>query len=158
MRNHFHRFSPFFTEKWKVEWGLQACVLQFLTPIFKDTCESTVLSMLKSREMTEQIDWQSKWYCNWHTYWKIWRVVELQTLPAGTEPRTSHHWSSGEERLRKRQQSQTYLKRTRVGYFQSEQHWNFFEGNIGKTSERQGDAHVGFPECVDAILNWVELE
>ena len=29
--------------------------------------------------------------------------------------------------------------------------------SIGKTSERQGAAHMGFSKCIDTILNWTEL-
>ena len=33
-------------------------------------------------------------------------------------------------------------------------HWNRFKGDIGKTSDRQGGAHVGFSEHIYTILNW----
>ena len=35
--------------------------------------------------------------------------------------------------------------------------WHCFKGNVGKTSERQGGAHMGFSEHTDTILNWQEL-
>ena len=39
-----------------------------------------------------------------------------------------------------------------------DEHWNRFKGNVGETSERRGGAYVGFPECIDTILNWTELK
>ena len=39
------------------------------------------------------------------------------------------------------------------GICQSDQHWNCFKGNTGKTPERQGGAYVGFPNTIDTILN-----
>ena len=73
--------------------------------------------MPKLKEMTEQI------YCwakqpSWLGSRKILRVEELETLPAGTKPRTSHNRSPGGE-----------------GRRQSEEHWNCFKGNGGKIYE-----------------------
>ena len=87
---------------------------------------------------------------------KIWNVEELETLPAGTKPRTSHHQSPRAERHRKRKHETIFFERTREGHCQSDEHWNHFKVNAGKTSERQGGVHVGFskPKCTDTILIW----
>ena len=45
------------------------------------------------------------------------------------------------------------LKRMREGHCQSEEHWSRLKGNVGKTSERQGGAHMSFSERIDTILN-----
>lgn len=34
----------------------------------------------------------------------------------------------------------------------------FSRGNIGQTSDRWDGANLGFPECVEPILNWAELK
>ena len=40
----------------------------------------------------------------------------------------------------------------------SDEHWNRFKGNVGKTSEIRGGAHnMGFPELIDTVLNRTEL-
>ena len=44
-------------------------------------------------------------------------------------------------------------KRTREGHRQSEEHWNSFNGDIGKTSERLGAAYIGISEGIDTVLN-----
>ena len=54
---------------------------------------------------------------------------ELKTLPAGTEPSTSHHRSPGRER-RDREIDGRYSLKGR------DEQWNCFKGNAGKTSER----------------------
>ena len=46
-----------------------------------------------------------------------------------------------------------FSERTRGGRRQSDEHWNCFKGNVGKTSGRRGEAFKGFPECADNILN-----
>ena len=101
-----------------------------------------------------------------------WSAEKLETLPAGTKPRTSHHWSPGGERLWKRKRSNgssdwqwlslvlsrkivyIFLERMREGHRQSDEHWNCFKGNVGETSE--GGAHMGFAKRIDTILNWNE--
>ena len=50
-----------------------------------------------------------------------------------------------------------FLKRTREGHRQSDEHWNRFKGNVGEISERRGGAHLGVSECIDTILNLTEL-
>ena len=45
------------------------------------------------------------------------------------------------------------LERTREGHRQSDEHWNYFKGSIGETSERRRGAHVGFSERIDPISN-----
>ena len=48
------------------------------------------------------------------------------------------------------------VERMKEGHCQSDEHWNCFKGNVGETSERHGEAHVGFSERTDTILNWTE--
>ena len=70
-------------------------------------------------------------------------VEELETLPAGTEPGTP-------DRLIDRMEDRASverggvlticLERTREG------HREMLKGNVGKTSERRGGAHMGFSE------------
>ena len=43
------------------------------------------------------------------------------------------------------------------GHRQSIEHWNYFKGDVGETSERRGGAHMGFSELIGAILNLIEL-
>ena len=50
-----------------------------------------------------------------------------------------------------------FLEWTIKGHRQSDEHWNRFKGDIGKTSERRGGALMGFPERRDTILNRTEL-
>ena len=75
------------------------------------------------------------------------------TIPTGTKPRTSHYRSPGGESRAKRKRSTIFLERTRKGHRHSDEHWNRFRGNVGKTSERRGGARMGFSELVDTILN-----
>ena len=46
-----------------------------------------------------------------------------------------------------------FPERAREGHRQTDEHWNRFKGNVGETSEREGGAHMCFPEHVDTILN-----
>ena len=46
--------------------------------------------------------------------WKTWSVEGLETLPAGTNPRTSHHWMPGGDGLRKRQRLMLCFRTTMV--------------------------------------------
>ena len=87
----------------------------------------------------------------------LWWSSDTEKLPAGTKPRTSHRRSPGGEKRRKRTRSAIFSEMTRKGHRQSDQHWNGFKGNIGETLERRGGAHMGFPERIDTILNWTEL-
>ena len=61
------------------------------------------------------------------------------------------------ERCRNRKRSMIFLERTRKGHCQSDQYWNCFKRNTGETHDRWGGVHMGFPECIDTILNWSEL-
>ena len=49
---------------------------------------------------------------------KISSAEELETLPAGTKPRTPHHRSPGGERRGERKRSTIFLERTRKGHRQ----------------------------------------
>ena len=80
----------------------------------------------------------------WLASGKILSVEKLEILPAGTKPRTSHHRSPGEERRGKRKRQTIFLERTRGGGAIV---------NAGETSERRGEAHMGFSERTDALFN-----
>ena len=63
-----------------------------------------------------------------------------------------------EKRHQNRKCSKIFLQTMRKGQHQSDQHrncWSGTVGNTGKTSERWGGVHMGFPEHVDTI--WTEL-
>ena len=86
--------------KWKVEWEAQTGMCQWSTSTFENSWGCTALDMPEWRETTEQIDWRPKQPTL--VSQKLWSVEELETLPAGTKPRTSHHRSPGGERRGKR--------------------------------------------------------
>ena len=86
-----------------------------------------------------------------------WIVLELETLPAGKKPRSSHHRSPGGDMRRKGKLSTIFFQRTREGHHQSYEHWNCLKGNIAKTSDSRNGAHMGFPQRIDTILNWTKL-
>ena len=58
-----------------------------------------LLDMPEWKEMTDQTDWQNN-PLKCLASRKIWSVEELETLPAGTKPRTPHH-RGGERRVSK---------------------------------------------------------
>ena len=93
----------------------------------------------------------------WLASRKIWSVEELETLPAGTQPRPSHHRLPGGERRGKRKRYTTLLERMREGRRQSDEHWNYFKGKFGETSERWRGVRVGFSKHIDTISYWTEL-
>ena len=70
---------------------------------------------------------------------------------------TSHYWSPGGERPKKRKCQMIFLERMREGHHQSDEHWNCFKGNFGETSVRQSGAHLGFSELKDTSLSWTEV-
>ena len=72
------------------------------------------------------------------------RVLQKCENPGGTKPRTPHHRSAW-----RREEA----KVTREGHRQSDEQWNCFKSNVGKTSERRGGAHMGFSDRIDTILN-----
>ena len=39
----------------------------------------------------------------------------------------------------------------RGGRRQSDEHWKCFKGNVGETSERRGEARMGFSERIDTV-------
>ena len=87
--------------------------------------------------MTEQIDWREKQQSQWLASRKIRNVEELETLPAGTNPWTSHSRSSRRERCGKRKRSTIFFEKTRSLHGQSDEHWNWFKGNVGEICQRQ---------------------
>ena len=44
-------------------------------------------------------------------------------------------------------------ERTRESHRQSDEQLNRFKGGVGETSERRGEAHMGFSERINIILN-----
>jgi len=132
-------------KKWRVEWEAQTEMSEWSTSTFKTSCGCTALDMPEWRETTEQIDWRANHPSQVFAFREIWSVEKLETLPAGTKPRTSHHWSHGGERLWKRKRETIFLERTR----ESHRH----QTNIGTVSERRGGAHMGISE---RILNWTD--
>ena len=117
------------------------------------SCEFATMDMLEWREMTKEIGRQSNPH-KWLASWKICSAEELETLPVGTKPRTSHHRSPGGEGCGKKKHETIFLERTRKGHHQSGEHWNHFEGDTGETSERWDGAHMVFSEHIDTNLNW----
>ena len=95
--HHLHRFNELAT-KWKVEWEAQTGMCRWSTSTFEISCGCTALDMLEWRETTEQVDWQAKQPSQVACFSELWSVEKHETLPVGTKPRTSHHWSPGGER------------------------------------------------------------
>ena len=121
------------------------------TPPFTDDVRGQIDSF-----PSRQTVWQSHPH-KWLASRKIWSVEELETLPAGTQPRPSHHRLPGGQRRGKRKRYTILLERTREGHRQSDEHWNYFKGKFGETSERWRGEHVGFSKHIDTILCWTEL-
>ena len=65
-------------------------------------------------------------------------VEELETLHAGTKPRTSHHRSPGAERRGKRQRLTIFLERTWECHRQSDEQWNYFKSNARENHSGTG--------------------
>ena len=61
--------------------------------------------------VTQHIEQQVGNHHMWLASRKIWSVEELETLPAGTKPRTSHHRSPGGERREKSKRWTIFLDR-----------------------------------------------
>ena len=90
-------------------------------------------------------------------FWSYWPVFHIMTVVSRyltmkfqahpTIPVASYHDGS---------LSSSFSSPAPKGHYYSDQHWNCFKGNVGETSERQGGAHMGFPERTDTILNWAE--
>ena len=91
----------------------------------------------------------------WLASRRIWSVEELETLPAGAKPSTSHDQSPGGERCRKRKHSAIFFERTKKSHRQSEEHWNCFKDNVGQTSETRSETayRMDFTERIDTIFN-----
>ena len=68
--------------------------------------------------MTEQIDWRAKQPSQMACFSNDLNVENLETLPAGTKSRTSHHRSPGGERRGKT----IFPERTREGHRHSKEH------------------------------------
>ena len=61
------------------------------------------------------------------------------------------------ERRRKRSVQRSSLRGQKRAIVNQTKIWNCSKGNIGKTPERPGGAHLGFPERIYTTLNWTEL-
>ena len=75
----------------------------------------------------------------WLAFSEELKCDELETLPAGTMPRTSHHRSPGGENGGHRKPSTIF--RERMWESKSHEHSDCFKGNVGETSERPCEAH-----------------
>ena len=133
-------------------------ICQRWTSTLKNSCGCTALDMPEWKEMTEHVccgqSNQWKWLASQKS--EVFRSLRhyLQAQCQGHH----NHWSPGGERCGKRKRSITFLEKMRKGCHQSDEHWNCFKlgGNVGEASERQGGTHVGFPKCIDTILNWTD--
>ena len=88
-------------------------------------------------------------------YWRGPRSQDFK-VPAGTNPRTSHHRSPGRRREawkeEARDRESASDERTREGDY-SVRRTLQSKSNVGETSERRGAARMGFSERIDTILN-----
>ena len=110
----------------------------------------------ESKELVEQIDGNSIYHKRLIASWS---VEELETLPAGTKTRTSHHRSPGEERHIKRKRQTTFLEKNEKRPSSIRRTLEPFQRQSWKTSERLGGAHniSGFSERIHTILKRNEL-
>ena len=92
---------------------------------------------LRVKAKTEKTDWRAKQPSQLARVSVDLSVEELETLPAGTKPRTSRHQSPGGERNRKSKHSTIFLWRTSKGHRQSGRHWNCFKSKSREISERR---------------------
>ena len=123
--------------KWKMDWEAQTCMCQWMT----STLSKTPMDVLPC------ICWdEGKWLRL--VSQKIWSVEQLEILPVGTKPRTSHHQSPGGERCGQRKHLMIFLERMREDHCQPDKHWHCFKGNIQETYERWGGVHMGFSKYI----------
>ena len=140
-------------KKWKVGREAQAGMYQWLISTFENSCGCTALDMLEWWEITKQIGW----------------LAGKATLTSGLLLRRSEvlrsfrHYlqaqSQGDhiiDRLEERGMERGSEKGWERAIVSQTKHWNCFKGN-GETSRRLGEAHMGFPEHIDTILNWTKL-
>ena len=132
--HHPHRFSELATESEKQNGKprLECRHPPSNTPVgmLLWTCWS------EGKWLSRQTGWQSNSH-KWLASQKFQSAGELETLPVGTKPRTSHHWLPWGERHGKRK-CLTIFHETegmRESHCQSDEHWNYFKGNIGETPE-----------------------
>ena len=129
--HHPHRFNELATksEKWNGKPRLK-CVdgrhKPSKTPVdvVPWTCRS------EGKRPIKQTGGQSNPH-KWLASPEIWRVEKLETLPTGTKPRTSYHWSPGGERRSKGKHKTIFLERTGECHRQADERWNRFKGNVG---------------------------
>ena len=46
-----------------------------------------------------------------------------------------------------RKHSAIFIERMRKGHHQLDKQWNYFQGSVEETSERQGEVHIGFSQA-----------
>ena len=148
-----HRFNALATKKKKKKKSGMESPDWHVPKTMSDIHLSKTLA-LDMPDMTKQIDGQATQPSQ--VAWKISSVEELETLPAGTKSRTSHHQSHEAERGRKRGKEAWWsslkgwerdiINPMKTGIVSI---WQRIKGNIGEFSERWGGAH--------SILNWTEL-
>jgi len=112
-----------------------------LTAVFHTACGVSITSGLQSNHHT------------WFVTRKVRNVEELETLPAGTKPRTSHYQSLEERGMERGSARQSSLKGRERAIVRPTNIGNHFKGNVREASERRGGAHTGFSEHTDTILN-----
>lgn len=133
---------------------------QCSTSTFQDSCERTqrycmyVASLMyfpvpdipESVEMTEQMRTLASkaaftrglWLERSEVFRSLGHYMRVQS-----RARTSQHRSPEGDRCSNRKRSAIFLQRTKKGFRQPDQHWNCFNENAGKNSERRSGAHMG---------------
>ena len=92
-----------------------------------------------------------------HASRKIWSVEELETLPAGTKPRTSHHQSPGRE-VWKEEALDIFLEWTWESHCQSNKDLGLFQRWFGETSEMGWSTYGLFQaHRYHLELNWYKI-
>ena len=77
----------------------------------------------------------------------------LRELSEHGQARAPQHRSAKGKRSGERKRPTFHPPRSGTISVQPDKHWQCFEGNIGKTAERQGGARMGLSERYDVILN-----
>ena len=115
----------------KVELEAQICTCHSSTATFEDTCRCTVMDILESREMTWQIDWQAK-QPSQELHLRMSEVLRSLGHYLQAQSQEPHHQLPGGERCRKSMcLTLTVFLEMTIG----DEHWNWFKGNVGETSE-----------------------
>ena len=158
-----HRFQRACGKEWKVEWEGPDCIGDNVRHTFSTHKNPTPVDLLSPGHAGwSQENWAGKAsITKWIVSAKAWAVEELETLHAGTKPpSTWQHRSPGGERRRKRQRFTIYIyiQRPRQGHYTVNQtnHGTVSKATLCKLWERVERIWI-FPEHLDIILNWTEL-